>query len=138
MDKLRKQRLFYPNSSLAKTYPKGRDLDDAFRDRFGRELSTLDAQNHRIIIGAPELDDSAERIISYLAKKYGVDINAVFFSYRKLSGGEDVLLQSVWVLQYVAAARTRRKPTEAELMTMAKENNTRDLVEVCRQVRSFP
>ena len=70
----------------AKTYLEGRDLEDAFRDRFGRDLSNLDTQNHRIILVAPALDESAERIINYLAKGYGVDINAVFFTTANCPG----------------------------------------------------
>lgn len=125
-------------AQIAKTYLGGQDLDEAFSDRFGKELLDLDVQEHRTIIVAPDLDDSAERIINYLAQRHGVMINAVFFNFRRLSGGKDILVQSVLVPQSIVTPPTRRTPTEAELLAMSVENGTRDIVEACRGVRSFP
>lgn len=113
-----------------------RDLEDAFRDHFGQDLSNLDTQDHRIILVAPKLDDSAERIINYLAKRDGVDINAVFFTYRKLADGKEVLIRSVLVPDYVGAVKTGRRPNEAQLLAMSTGRNTQQLVEICRAVKA--
>jgi hypothetical protein len=111
-------------------------LEDAFRDHFGQDLSNLDTQDHRIILVAPKLDDSAERIINYLAKRDGVDINAVFFTYRKLADGKEVLIRSVLVPDYVGAVKTGRRPNEAQLLAMSTGRNTQQLVEICRAVKA--
>ena len=113
-----------------------RDLEDAFRDHFGQDLSNLDTQDHRIILVAPKLDDSAERIINYLAKRYDVDMNAVFFTYRKLTDGKEVLIRSVLVPDYVHPPTTGRRPTEAQLLAMSNGRNTQQLVEICRTVKT--
>lgn len=113
-----------------------KDLEDAFRDHFGQDLSNLDTQDHRIILVAPKLDDSAERIINYLAKRYGVDINAVFFTYRKLADGKEVLIRSVLVPDYVGVVKRGRRATEAQLLAMSTGRNTQQLVEICRTVKT--
>ena len=56
----------------------------AFEERFKTEMPTLDCKRHRIILAAPRLDASAERIINYLANRYAMDVNAVFFNYVRL------------------------------------------------------
>lgn len=103
----------------------GKDLEEAFKEHFGTEFPELDVQNHRIMLVAPELDDSAERILTYLASRYSVDINAVLFTYRKLSAGLEILIRSVLVPDAVAPPTTR-KVTEAQLIEMADKRGTLD------------
>ena len=45
-----------------------------------------------ILLVAARLDASAERIINYLAERSGLDINAVFINYAKLSDGKEILI----------------------------------------------
>src|SRR6266849_3787463 len=45
-------------------------LSDAFFECFGNDLQSLTPQNHRMLVVAPKLDSSAERIINYLAERY--------------------------------------------------------------------
>ena len=71
---------------IAKYCPKnvGTSLDQAFCERFKlEEMPESLNDSHELMIVASELDDSTERIITYLADEYGVAINAAFFRYFK-------------------------------------------------------
>jgi len=82
-------------------------LSEAFSARFESDLPEYHCQDHRIILVAPRLDASAERIINYLSERHGVDINAVFFKYTRLSDGRAILARSLLVAD---EARPVRKP----------------------------
>ncbi len=77
----------------------GRSLSDDFRQRFG---STLDEdqlnQNHQIIIVAAAIDDSTERIVSYLSKR---DIPVNVLSFQVFANGADQFLSRTWLLDPV-------------------------------------
>jgi hypothetical protein len=113
-----------------------RTLEDGFEECFGTKLPDWVCQNHRVVVAAAQLDSSAERIINYLAQRHGVQINAVFFNYAKLSDGKEILIRSVLVPESVAAGRAGggHSFSEAVLMAMAVEHNTADLVKICRQM----
>jgi hypothetical protein len=84
----------------------GRSLSEAFTEHFQQdEMPELACQQHRIILVAPRLDAPAERIINYLATRYGIDINAVFFKYARLDSGDEVLVRSVLVAEEVIKER---------------------------------
>jgi hypothetical protein len=86
---------------------------------------------------APRLDSSAERIITYLSERYGVDINAVFFQYARLQNGNEIVARTILVDEEsrpVAAARKRR-PSIDNLLAMASEHGIAEIVEVCRGLR---
>lgn len=75
----------------------GQSLDEAFRKFFG---STLDEdylnQDHKIVIVASSLDESTDRIITYLAER-GVNINVLFF--QVFTHGLDKLLSRAWLIE---------------------------------------
>lgn len=74
-----------------------RALDEAFRVRFeGKELPESWNEGHELIIVASELDDSTERIVSYLAEEYDVRMNVVFF--RVFQDGGTRYLSRVWLI----------------------------------------
>jgi len=115
----------------------GGDLETAFQEHFGVALPDWVCQNHRIILVAPRLDASAERIIKYLAERYGVDVNAVFFNYSKLSDGEEILVRSVLVPdEAVHAGSSGKRVTESSLVKMATERRTLPLLTICREMKS--
>ncbi|MBA3362197.1 MAG: DUF4268 domain-containing protein [Acidimicrobiia bacterium] len=60
------------------------DLVEAFEERFGEPLDTL-ADTPRMIIVASRLDDSTERMIDFLADRFGVPVNAALF--QPFAGG---------------------------------------------------
>lgn len=74
----------------------GRNLDEAFAERFSSELEE-DALNasHQIIIVAAELDASTERIVSYLSAR-DIAINVALFQVFELGGQQ--LLSRAWLL----------------------------------------
>ena len=71
-------------------------LEQSFQRRFGAELpETLNA-GHGLLLSASELDESSKRIVEYLAKTHGVNINTAFFNFfvdgdRDCTGLLDVL-----------------------------------------------
>jgi hypothetical protein len=63
------------------------------------------------VVVASELDDSTERIVTYLADEYGAAINAVFF--RFFQDGESEYLSRVWLID----------PGEAEVKVVEKRGD---------------
>jgi hypothetical protein len=117
----------------------GKSLKEKFCDYFDAEdLPELSCQNHRIVLVAPRLDASAERIITYLSEQHGVQINAVFFQYAQLSNGNEVLARAMLVAEESLPPKTSRgRPTVEELTKMAADHGTADLVTVCRTVSDW-
>ena len=72
------------------------DLATAFKARFGEELDE-DALNnsHQIILVAASLDDSTERIVSYLNAR-DIAINVIFF--QVFQSGQQQLLSRAWLI----------------------------------------
>lgn len=74
----------------------GRSLSDDFRQRFGNTLDEDQLnQNHQIIIVAAALDDSTERIVSYLSER-DIPINVLCF--QVFANGDDQFLSRTWLL----------------------------------------
>jgi hypothetical protein len=71
-------------------------FESRFCERFGvDEVPELLNDSHKLVLVASELDDSSERIITYLAEEYGVSINAVFF--RVFRDGANEYLSRAWL-----------------------------------------
>jgi Endonuclease NucS len=91
-----------------------RSLAEDFRQRFGYNLDE-DAlnQSHQIIVVATSLDDSTERIITYLSER-DIPINVLFF--QVFTYGTEQLLSRAWLLDpvrtQVSAVATPDGPNE--------------------------
>ena len=111
-------------------------LADAFEEAFDTKLPDWVCQNHRIVLVAAGLDASAERIVSYLAQRHSVDINAHFFNYCELSDGKQILVRSVLVPASATSTAIGKNKwmTEAALLDMSKQNKTIHIVEICREM----
>jgi hypothetical protein len=111
-------------------------LDEAFVDRFGKEMPVISPHNHRILLVGSGLDAAAERIINYLAQRHSVNVNAVFFRYAKLSAGQEILARSVLVAESVleSATPSRRHPTISELLATATARQVLPMVEAFRAI----
>ena len=74
----------------------GSSLDEAFCAKF-KTTSMPESLNkaHELVLVAGQLDDSSERIISYLADEYGVAINALFFRFFR--DGDNEYLSRAWL-----------------------------------------
>ena len=110
-------------------------LDEAFEDHFGEPMHPIVCRNHRVVLVAPRLDSGAELIISYLAERHGVDINAVFFTYTKV-GDREVLGRAFLVADEVTHDRSQTKrPALSQLLAMAEEKRIIQLVDTCRRMK---
>jgi Endonuclease NucS len=120
---------------IAEDYLK-RPLDEAFVDRFGKDMPAVSPHNHGILLVGSGLDAAAERIINYLAQSHSVNLNAVFFRYAKLSTGQEILARSVLVAESALKPTTlsRRRPTVSEVLAMATERKVLLLVEAFRSL----
>jgi hypothetical protein len=93
-------------------FSQGGSLGDAFKQHFGAELDeeTLNG-SHQILLVAAELDDSTERIITYLNAR-DVAINVLFF--KVFQHDNEQLLSRAWLIdpgetQANVAASTKLK-----------------------------
>lgn len=111
-----------------------RPLDEAFVDRFGKDMPAVSPHSHRILLVGSRLDAAAERIINYLAQRHSLNVNAVFFRYAKLSGGQEILARSVLVAESVlrATSPSRRDPSVSELLATATARQVLPMVEAFR------
>ena len=77
----------------------GKNLAEEFRKRFGVALNEEELnQNHQIIIVASSLNDSTERIVTYLSDR-DLPINVLCFQI--FSNGNEQLLSRAWLLNPV-------------------------------------
>jgi len=83
-------------AQIYQRFSSGKNLGEAFKQHFGAELDeeTLN-ESHQIILVAAELDDSTERIITYLNAR-NIAINVLFF--QVFQHGTDQLLSRAWLI----------------------------------------
>ena len=78
-----------------------RNLAEDFRKRFGQDLDEDSLnQSHQIVIVASSIDDSTERIVSYLSERE-IAVNVLCFQIFK--HGSEQLLSRAWLLDPVHA-----------------------------------
>jgi endonuclease NucS-like protein len=87
----------------------GKPLPQAFSDHYGFSIPQTVNSSHRMVILASALDDSSERIVTYLGEQYGVPINVLFFTFFKTVTGEFV--GRAWL----------KDPDEAQERTQARK-----------------
>ena len=112
------------------------EFDAAFMRRFGHEVPESVNSRHRMYIVASSLDSATMRIVEYLSKVHGVDINAATFSYFDTVQGEfiarSMLLDEDEVGRRAEARVTKRRPvaTEKALREVAEERGAGELWDV--------
>jgi len=74
----------------------GKSLGSAFADHFDTHLPETINGSHQMVIVAAELDDASERITEFLASRYGLNINVVFFNVFEHEGQE--LVARSWLM----------------------------------------
>lgn len=91
-------------------------LDQDFANRFGHPLDEdLINDSHQIVIVAAELDDSTERIVTYLNDR-DIAINVVFF--QVFENGDQKLLSRAWLID--------PSETQANVATTAKQGGEKE------------
>ncbi|MDE0420866.1 MAG: endonuclease NucS [Gammaproteobacteria bacterium] len=109
------------------------EFDKAFLQRFGHDAPETVNERHRMLIVASSLDSATQRIVEYLSRVHGVDINAATFSYFNTAQGEflarSTLLDEDEVERRVEAKATKRRPVASEeaLRGVAVENGVGEL-----------
>ena len=117
------------------------EFDKAFTERFGHEVPEAVNGRHRMYIVASSLDSATQRIVEYLSRVHGVDINAATFSYFNTDQGEFVaratLLDEDLVERRAEARANKRRPIPSEeaLRQVAQENGVGDLWDIA--IRGF-
>ena len=95
-------------SSIYENYSKGKNLKEAFENKFHVELEEENLnQSHQMVIVASELDDATERIINYLSER-GIAINAVFFEV--FSDGKEQFLSRRWFVDPAEVQSSQSSP----------------------------
>lgn len=117
----------------------GGELPEAFEEHFHAEMPDLTPQNHRLLIVASRLDSSAERIVNYLGERYGVEFNVFLFKYARLTGGREVLVRTLLLPESTRApvGARQKQATADDLVALARDRHTEDLVGVCRGVKGM-
>ena len=112
----------------------GKSLEEAFSDKFGKELPKPVNQAHRMYIVASSLDSATERIVGYLSETHDVYINVATFAYFNVDGqevvGRSMLLDEEDVetrAESRGESKRRRSLTQAELQEIAEGNGVGDL-----------
>lgn len=116
----------------------GRPMAEAFFERFQTEMPEISCQSHRVTLVAPRLDAAAERTITYLAERYGVDINAVFFQCARLADGREILARTLLVPEGSRVTPGKSTYLTAEqLLSAAAEQGSRAVAETCRSMNTL-
>lgn len=95
-----------------------KEFDEAFEQRFGREAPEVVNGRQRMYIVASSLDSATRRIVEYLSRVHGVDINAATFSYFNTEQGE-FLVRSTLLDEDEVKAKRRPIASEEELREKA-------------------
>ncbi|MBF6218039.1 hypothetical protein IU479_07940 [Nocardia abscessus] len=81
----------------------GRSFDEAFASHFGTDSAPESLNTaHSMAVVAAEMDDTTERLVSYLATGFNVPINVMFFDYYEDDGRS--YLARTWMLDRSTAA----------------------------------
>lgn len=72
------------------------EFEDAFAEHFGAPIPDVFNADQQLTVVAAALDPASDRIITYLAERYGVPINAVFFRY--FADGDVHYLARTWLM----------------------------------------
>jgi hypothetical protein len=90
---------------------KTKNLAYVFEEAFETAIPETVNSSHTLIVVASELDDSSERIITYLSDEHGVSINAVFFNFYRDDSSE--FLGRAWLtdpVETIERGKSRKRP----------------------------
>lgn len=84
-------------------------IEDAYNTAFNSNMPDEINRSHELVIVAADLDYVTERVVKYLAKEYGVNINAVFF--KVFRDGNQEYLSRAWLRDPIGEAVETVKET---------------------------
>jgi hypothetical protein len=114
-----------------------REMAQAFRERFQRDLPDWSCQNHRAILIASRMDSHAERLIGYLSQKQALDISVVLLKCFVLSDGKEILIRSTMSPEVPVEGVPADVPADEHLLEIATQRNTLPMLEICRQLKDL-
>ena len=113
-----------------------KDFDEAFGEQFASDVPESVNERQRMYIVASSFDPATSRIVEYLSRDFGVDINAVTFSYFRTEFGEFVV-RSILLdeddVEKRAEARVSKKrsaATDLELREVATNAGVSELWDI--------
>jgi hypothetical protein len=121
--------------AIAEDFLQGR-FEEAFRCRFNNsDLPETLNESHGLVVAGSQIDASSERIIRYLSRVYGVNINAATFQYFKDADGSELLARVFLIeptevdtnVQKGGSSKRRPNLTFEQLSALAEENGVREL-----------
>lgn len=121
--------------AIAEDYLHGR-FEEAFKTRFSNsDLPETLNDNHALMVVASQIDPSSERIIKYLSRVYGVNINAATFQYFRDADGSELLARVFLIepaevdtnVQKGGSLSRRPNLTYEQLEDVAEANGVGDL-----------
>jgi hypothetical protein len=104
-----------------KRFANSTNFEQAFRNRFDKELPETINGNHRMIIVAAEVDGRCERVINYLSERYGVNINAATFQHFGDKVSEEYFARVFLIEPNQAEYRNRTQGTSKRLPNLSFE-----------------
>ena len=105
----------------------GTEFDEAFERRFGHETPEAVNGRHRMYIVASSLDSATRRIVEYLSRVHGVDINAATFSDFNTERGEFLVRSMLLDEEEVTIKATKRSLREKALRQVAVDRGVAEL-----------
>ena len=110
-------------------------LEQAFKEKFGKDLPDVLNADHSMLIVASTIDPSTERIVQYLSEKHGVGINVIQFQYHKQNDGKEYLSRVFLLKPETVESNIQRKSTSKrkpnltldELNDIANDNGVGEL-----------
>lgn len=111
------------------------NLETAFEQKFDAKLpQEWTCERPRLVLVAVGIDEAAERMIEFLAGRYNVDISAVMFNHARTSDGRQFLFRSVLAAPPVIEPQTSTSWRAVDLLAVADQRKTRQLVDLCRKI----
>jgi hypothetical protein len=96
-------------------------FEEAFFKKFGPTLPNELNVSHSMLIVASVIDDSTERIVSYLSEEHGIPLNVLKFQYFKENSGEELLSRVFLIDPNVAEENTERMTSGKRPQNLTKE-----------------
>lgn len=111
------------------------DLEAAFEQKFDAPLpKDWSCERPRLVLVAVGIDDAAQRMLEFLAKRYKADATAIMFNQARTADGRQFLFRSVVASAPVGEPQAAKKLKPEDLLTIAEKRKTLELVQICRQM----
>lgn len=111
--------------SIAEKYLREKGIEQtfeqAFKDRFRKDVPEMLNGDHRLLIVGSRIDDSTERIVRYLSEIYGVNINAATFQHFRMPDGAELLARVFFIQPSEVESHSRSKRTSKRLPNLTDE-----------------